>query len=150
MMAAMLIAGGRRILALGLVVLCLSLAGAAGVRAEEPAVAEQPSVLKQIGTKLVRGLANLTTGVGEIPKQIYLVWKREGWVQGTVRGPLEGLGMFIVRTAAGAYDVVTFPIPLPSDYQPVLLPDYVWQAEPLSQLAVPTEPAAPMIKPDGR
>jgi putative exosortase-associated protein (TIGR04073 family) len=150
MMPAMLIAGGRRILALGFVVLCVSLAGAAGVRAEEPAVAEQPSVAGRIGTKLVRGLANLTTGVGEIPKQIYLVGKREGWVQGAVRGPLEGLGMFIARTVVGAYDVATFPIPLPSGYQPVLLPDYVWQPEPLSQLTVPTEPAAPMITPDGR
>ena len=147
MMLAMSITEGKRILTLGFAVLCLSLACAVGARAEQPS---SPSVPEGIGTKLVRGLANLTTGVGEIPKQIYLVGKREGWVQGAVRGPLEGFGMFIARTVVGAYEVVTFPIPVPSDYQPALLPDYVWQPEPLSQLTVPTEPAAPMIKPDGR
>ena len=144
MMPAMSMARGRRILALGFAVLCLSLACVATARAEEQ------SAPAQIGTKLLRGLANLTTGVGEIPKQIYLVGKREGWVQGAVRGPLEGIGMFITRTVVGAYEVLTFPVPVPSDYQPMLLPDYVWQPEPLSQLTVPTEPAAPMIKPDGR
>jgi putative exosortase-associated protein (TIGR04073 family) len=140
----MLIAGVGKTSVPGVAVLCLSLTGAACAWADEPSVPEQ------IGTKLVRGLANLTTGVGEIPKQIYLIGKREGWVQGAVRGPLEGLGMFIARTVVGVYDVVTFPVPVPSRYQPVLLPDYVWQPEPLSQLALPTEPAAPMIKPDGR
>ncbi len=127
-----------------LTVLCLSLAGPAG------ATAEEQSVPAQIGAKFVRGLANLATGMGEIPKQVYLVGKREGWVQGTFRGPFEGLGMCIARTLAGAYDVLTFPVPVPSGYQPMLLPEYVWQPEPTSELTVPTEPAAPMLKPDDR
>lgn len=128
------------ILAVGL---CLSL-GSATVAAEEQ------SIPAKIGAKFVRGSANIATGWVEIPKQIYLVGKKEGWVQGTFRGPLEGFGMFIARTVAGAYEVLTFPIPLPPRYQPMLLPDYVWQEEPAEQLAVPTEPAAPMITPDGR
>lgn len=123
--------------------LCLSLGSAT-------AAAEDQSIPAQIGAKFVRGSANIATGWVEIPKQIYLISKREGWVQGTFRGPLEGLGMFIARTVAGAYEVLTFPIPLPSQYQPMLLPDYVWQEEPAEQLAVPTEPAAPMITPDNR
>jgi putative exosortase-associated protein (TIGR04073 family) len=114
------------------------------------AAAEEQSIPSQIGAKLARGSANVVTGWAEIPKQIYLVGKKEGWVQGTFRGPLEGLGMFIARTVAGAYEVLTFPIPLPPRYQPMLLPDYVWQEEPAEQLAVPTEPAAPMITPDNR
>jgi putative exosortase-associated protein (TIGR04073 family) len=112
--------------------------------------AEDQSIPAQIGAKFVRGSANIATGWVEIPKQIYLVGKREGWVQGTFRGPLEGFGMFIARTVAGAYEVLTFPIPLPPRYRPMLLPDYVWQEEPAEQLAVPTEPAAPMITPDNR
>lgn len=132
---------------LGLMVLCVLLARPLSVQAEEPPT---PSVPVRIGTKLVRGLANLVTGVGEIPKQVYLVGKREGWVQGTFRGPFEGLGMFIARTLAGAYEVVTFPLPVPPGYQPMLLPEYVWQPEPAPQLTVPTEPAAPMLTPDNR
>jgi len=123
--------------------LCLSL-GSTTVAAEDQ------SIPAQVGAKFVRGTANFATGWVEIPKQIYLVGKKEGWVQGAFRGPLEGFGMFIARTVAGAYEVLTFPIPLPPRYQPMLLPDYVWQEEPTEQLAVPTEPAAPMITPDNR
>ena len=143
----MSIAGGRKIPVLVIAALCLSLAGAADAPAEEQS---PPAVPARIGTKLMRGLANLVTGVGEIPKQIYLIGQKEGWVQGTFRGPFEGLGMFVARTVAGAYEVLTFPIPVPPGYQPMLLPEYVWQPEPASQLAGPAEPAAPMLKPDNR
>ncbi|OGW65988.1 MAG: hypothetical protein A3H49_01010 [Nitrospirae bacterium RIFCSPLOWO2_02_FULL_62_14] len=141
----MSIDGGRNILLLVCAVLCLSLASAAVAQAEEA------SVPVQIGTKLMRGVTNLVTGAGEFPKQIYLIGQKEGWVQGVFRGPLEGLGMFIARTVAGAYEVLTFPIPLPSGYQPMLLPEYVWQPEPASQLTAPAaEPAAPMLEPTNR
>jgi len=115
------------------------------------ALADEPSVPQQIGTKFVRGVINLVTGFGEFPKQIYLVWKDEGWVQGMYRGPFEGIGMSIARTVGGAYEVVTFPIPVPAHYQPMMLPEYTWESEPASQLTVPSgEPAAPMLKPDNR
>ncbi len=144
MMRAMPMVVGRNRVVLALAVWCLSLVGPAG------ALAEEQSVPAQIGTKFVRGVTNLATGLGEFPKQIYLVGKKEGWVQGTFRGPVEGLGMFIARTLAGAYEVLSFPIPVPPGYQPMLLPEYVWQPEPTSQLTVPAEPAAPMLTPDDR
>lgn len=122
----------------------LSWGGIATARADEPSYPER------IGTKLMRGMTNLITSVGEFPKQIYLVGQKEGWVQGVFRGPVEGLGMFIARTVAGAYEVVTFPLPVPPGYQPMLLPEYVWQPEPPSQLTVPAEPSTPTLSPDGR
>lgn len=137
----------RKIPLSGLMILCLLLAGPLSAQAEEQS---PPTVPAQIGTKFVRGLANLVTGLGEFPKQVYLIGKNEGWVQGTFRGPVEGLGMFIARTAAGAYEVLTFPLPVPSGYQPMLLPEYVWQPEPPAQLTVPTGPAEPMPTPDNR
>lgn len=142
----------RNRLVVSVVLLCLSLAGAAVAQAQMQAQEPQsePSVPARIGTKLVRGVANLTTGVGEFPKQIYLIGKKEGWVQGAFRGPVEGLGMFLARTLGGAYEIVTFLIPLPSGYQPMLLPEYVWQLEPVSQLTVPAEPVAPVLKPTNR
>jgi len=147
MMRAMSMAGGRTIVVLVLTVLCLSLAVPAGAGAEEQS---DPAVPARIGAKFVRGVANLATGLAEFPKQIYLIGKNEGWVQGAFRGPLEGLGMFIARTLAGAYEVVTFPIPVPPGYQPMLLPEFVWEPEPTAQLTVPADPAAPMLKPDDR
>lgn len=155
MMRPMSIDGGRNILLPVCAVLCLSLASAAVAQAEdahtEDAHAKEMSVPARIGTKLMRGAANLVTGVGEIPKQIYLIGHKEGWVQGAFRGPLEGIGMCIARTVAGAYEVLTFPIPLPPSYQPMLLPEYIWQPEPAAQLTVPSaEPAAPMLEPTNR
>ena len=94
-----------------------------------PALGEEPSVPERIATKFTRGAANIATGWMEMPKQVYLVGRREGWVTGALRGPIDGLGMFIARTIAGAYEVLTFPLPLPPQYQPMLLPEYIWQPE---------------------
>lgn len=104
------------------------------------ALAEEPSVPQRIATKFTRGAVNFTTGWMELPKQMYLVGRSEGWVTGTLRGPIDGLGMVIARTIAGAYEVMTFPLPLPPRYQPMLLPEYVWQSESQSMEASATPP----------
>lgn len=107
-----------------------------------PALAEEPSVPQGIATKLTRGAANFATGWIEVPKQIYLVGQREGWVTGALRGPIDGLGMFVARTVAGAYEVLTFPFPIPPRYQPMLLPEYVWHPESDSMLTDAIGPSA--------
>ncbi|MFQ5992899.1 MAG: exosortase system-associated protein, TIGR04073 family [Nitrospiraceae bacterium] len=91
--------------------------------------AQESSLGSKIGWKLGRGVANLTTGWVELPKQIYTTWKAEGWVTGILQGTVDGVGMLFGRTVAGAYEIVTFPIPIPPEYQPMLQPDYVWQDE---------------------
>lgn len=93
------------------------------------AQAQESSLGPKIGWKLGRGVANLTTGWVELPKQIYTTWKAEGWVTGILQGTVDGVGMLFGRTVAGAYEIVTFPIPIPPEYQPMLQPDYVWQDE---------------------
>ncbi|MEW6543341.1 MAG: exosortase system-associated protein, TIGR04073 family [Nitrospirota bacterium] len=93
--------------------------------------AEEESVPLGIATKLARGAANFATGWAELPKQIYVVGRNEGWLAGTLRGPVDGLGMFVARTVAGMYEVLTFPIPIPARYQPMIKPDFVWEAEPV-------------------
>jgi putative exosortase-associated protein (TIGR04073 family) len=104
--------------------------------------AEDPSLPEQIGTKFVRGVANLAAGWVEIPKQIYEVGSNEGWVVGALRGPFDGLGMFAARTIAGAYEILTFPIPVPPRYQPLVEPEFVWEAE-LPPRAPRPEPSSP-------
>ena len=108
------------------------------VVSSSPAHAEEPGLFEQIGTKFVRGVANLATGWVELPKQIYVVGTNEGWVAGAFRGPFDGMGMFFARTIAGAYEILTFPIPVPPHYQAMLRPDYVWE---------PEAPAAPQPSP---
>ncbi|OLD74828.1 MAG: hypothetical protein AUG95_01395 [Nitrospirae bacterium 13_1_20CM_4_62_6] len=63
-------------------------------------------------------------------------------VTGALRGPIDGLGMFVARTVAGAYEVLTFPIPLPPRYQPMLFPEYIWQPELPSDRADAARPLA--------
>jgi putative exosortase-associated protein (TIGR04073 family) len=92
--------------------------------------AEEPGILQQMGTKLVRGVVNFSTGWAEVPKQIYVVSRNEGWMAGAFRGPFDGMGMFFARTIAGAYEIVSFPLPVPPGYHPLLRPEFVWQAEP--------------------
>jgi putative exosortase-associated protein (TIGR04073 family) len=92
-------------------------------------VAAEDLPLMESGTKLARGVTNISTGWLEIPKQVHRIAAQEGWVTGAWRGPLEGLGMFVARTASGAYEVLTFPIPVPARFQPLLIPDFVWQSD---------------------
>ena len=82
-----------------------------------------------IAVKLLRGVANILTGWAELPKQVHHLWVHEGWVRGVTRGPIDGLGMLFARTLAGAYETVSFPLPVPPSYRPLLEPPYVWQAE---------------------
>ena len=76
--------------------------------------------------KLGRGLANMVTGWVELPKNIYDTSVEENVLSGITMGLAKGIGMTIVRTGAGVYEAVTFPFPIPEDYQPVLEPEFVF------------------------
>ena len=76
--------------------------------------------------KLGRGLANILTGWVELPKNIYDTSVEENILSGLTMGLAKGVGMTIVRTGAGVYETVTFPFPIPEDYQPVLEPEFVF------------------------
>lgn len=81
---------------------------------------------QDFGKKLGRGLANILTGWIELPKQIYDTSVEENILAGLTMGLAKGIGMTIVRTGAGVYETVTFPFPIPEDYQPVLEPEFVF------------------------
>jgi len=85
-----------------------------------PARAETKTPLN----KATRGGVNLTTGWLEIPNQIVEYRQRQAplWL---LHGLVYGLGMTVVRTMMGAYDVVSFPFG-PYD-RPVLDPETLIQ-----------------------
>jgi len=70
--------------------------------------------------KLGRGLANCVTFPFEIVEQIKNTNNSDGPVAGWTWGLLKGIGMTGVRAVVGVYEVVTFPIPLPKHYAPIL------------------------------
>ena len=79
--------------------------------------------------KLGRGLANTVTGVIEIPKKVIMISKEENVLLGMTWGLVKGTTVGMLRTAAGVYETVTFPFPIPEDYAPVLEPEYVFSEE---------------------
>ncbi|MBI3318743.1 MAG: exosortase system-associated protein, TIGR04073 family [Candidatus Omnitrophica bacterium] len=76
-------------------------------------------------TKLFRGISNAATGWMEIPKHMSLVWQKSGAGAGVSWGFVKGLGHAVARSVAGAYEIVTFPVPVPEGYKPVIEPEYV-------------------------
>jgi len=80
-------------------------------------------------TKLTRGTINTVTGWVEIPKRVQETSQASGAAAGFTWGLLRGLGHGFIRTAAGVYEVFTFPFPAPPGYVPVIQPEYVFTNE---------------------
>ena len=91
--------------------------------------ASPQEVVGGMANKITRGVANVATGWLELPKQIYVTCKEDGYAKGLAVGPIKGLGMTLVRTAAGVLETVTFFVPYPGFYHPLFDPSYVWQKE---------------------
>ena len=103
------------------VVVALSLLGVS-----EPAFAQGTGGTGELMlSKLFRGVVNLVTGWIEIPMQMSDTWKLEGPATGLSWGFVKGIGFALGRTAAGAYETVTFPVPLPEGYEPIMHPEFV-------------------------
>ena len=81
---------------------------------------------QSMGDKLNRGLTNIVTGWFEIPKNMSAASAKHDFVSAFFIGLPKGLWMTVVRTGAGVYDTVTFPIPFPKDYKPVLEPEFIF------------------------
>jgi putative exosortase-associated protein (TIGR04073 family) len=121
----------KSIIVLSLVLLSLSLGnGNASASSYQTVENSSPQdVVDSMAAKGVRGAANLLTGWVELPKQIYLTGAKDGWLRGSVIGPLKGIGMTVVRTVSGAGELMTFFVPYPGFYDPWFEPRFVWQKE---------------------
>ncbi len=107
-----------RFIAGALLVVCL-------LSAAQPVFAEGNNTGSLVLTKLFRGLTNLVTGWIEIPHQMSTTWKEQGPGPGLTWGFLKGIGYAVGRTGIGAYETVTFPIPVPEGYKPIMHPAYI-------------------------
>lgn len=76
------------------------------------------------GRKLGRGFANVLFGVAEIPGTIAETSREHGGGAGATWGVLKGLGRFVARELVGVYEIVTFPLPFPRNYDPILQPEF--------------------------
>lgn len=84
---------------------------------------EADGTAAKIGLKAFRGLGNTVLGlVTEIPRTMYYDSAEEGPAYGLTVGFLGGIALGVGRTVVGVYELVTFPIPFPEEYKPVLAP----------------------------
>jgi len=112
---------GIKIVLSGALILCF-------IAVALPVFAQEGSVVEKMGKKLGRGLVNVATGWIELPKNIYdTSVETNNPLMGLTYGLVKGVGMTVVRTGAGAYDVVTFLFPIPEDYEPLLDPEFVFE-----------------------
>ena len=77
----------------------------------------------KLGTKLGNGIANVVTGIVEIPKTIIITNRSDGPAYAATAGFMTGLVHMLGRTLCGATDLVTFMIPT----KPLVRPNFVWQ-----------------------
>lgn len=75
-------------------------------------------------SKFGRGFSNLVFGVTELGKQPFEMAKTEPWPVAFFGGLGKGAVMMLLRMGAGIYEVVTFPIPWPNGYDPIIEPEF--------------------------
>lgn len=95
-------------------VIIISLAIAANLIFTPYCMAQDP--IKKLG----RGIANLGLGWISLMTTVEDTGRSDGVFAAVTYGILKGVARAVQRTAVGAYETITFPIPYPKDYQPIL------------------------------
>lgn len=62
----------------------------------------------------------------EIPIQITHTTESQGGGAGATYGVVKGIGRFFMREGVGIYELLTFPVPYPKYYEPILRPEFLW------------------------
>ena len=99
---------------------------AAPVSAAAPQISEP--VIKGPGHKLGRGFRNVFSGPFEVAKYMILEaehakWDYMGSFFGVFYGSFKGAGLGAARMGSGLFDILTFPVPFPPDYESIIQPE---------------------------
>jgi putative exosortase-associated protein (TIGR04073 family) len=76
--------------------------------------------------KAGRGAAGMFLGVIEVPGNIVKETRENGPIRGVTLGLVIGVGMTIVRTCVGTYELFTAPFALPAGFKPLIEPEFPW------------------------
>jgi putative exosortase-associated protein (TIGR04073 family) len=114
-----------------LVILCgLFLFTASALQAEQAVgndISHAEVIVQGMSDKLNRGIVNILTGWGEIPRQMIVSGKDKGWWAVWPIGIPSGAIMTAVRTGTGVFETALFFVPIDDSYGPILNPAFVWQ-----------------------
>ena len=76
--------------------------------------------------KLGRGLANVLTCPLEVPREMENTNSENGIFAAFTWGLVKGIVKMAVRLGVGVYEVVSFPVPFPADYAPIITdPEFI-------------------------
>ncbi len=81
--------------------------------------------------KFTRGLANVGLSPFELPETMWDEGKQldgYGIASALTVGVVKGAFNVIKRAAVGAFELVTFPLPVPADYEPILDPPTLFES----------------------
>jgi len=81
---------------------------------------------QDMGKKIYRGVVNTLTGWVELPKNMYMTSVDDNPLSSIGIGVVNGIKWMIVRTAVGVYETLTFPIPVPKGYAPIMQPEFAF------------------------
>jgi putative exosortase-associated protein (TIGR04073 family) len=93
------------------------------------------SIPARSSRKFTRGVLNTVFFWTEVPKEINRDWRNTDPLTGVFTGTGKGIFKGAQRFGAGVYEMVTFPLDTPANYQPVMYPEtpmedgYDWGAE---------------------
>lgn len=76
----------------------------------------------KVGEKLGTGIANVVTGVAEVPKTMMITGRKKGATYGMTAGFFIGMIHMAGRLFTGALDIATFPVPT----TPIPNPTFIW------------------------
>jgi putative exosortase-associated protein (TIGR04073 family) len=107
-----------------LVVLALVLSSGLAFAGAGETYRQQTAASKMLH-KLGRGVTNACTCWVEVPRNIAIEWEKTDPFTGFIMGAVKGAGWGFVRLTTGIYETVTFPFPVPEDYQAMLEPEFV-------------------------
>jgi putative exosortase-associated protein (TIGR04073 family) len=106
-----------KVFVLSFALLCLT---ALSSRADTDQVPRGHNALRKLG----RGCSNVLFGVVEIPNQLTKVNTEHGGGAGMTYGLGKGLVRWVGRECVGVFEIVTFAVPVPRGYKPVIQPEF--------------------------
>lgn len=87
----------------------------------------QESVPARSSRKFLRGVQNVAFFWAEIPKEIHRDWQNVDPFTGLFTGTGKGLYKGGMRLGVGVFEVLTFPLDVPANYQPIIYPETVFE-----------------------
>jgi len=76
--------------------------------------------------KAQRGFLNIALSPIEISNELFKEKKNDTFPPSWVAGIGRGIAFTMGRALVGAYELITFPLPLPANYKPILQPEFAW------------------------